>query len=135
MKNIVVYWSGTGNTEGIANLIAQDVNADIKFVGDASIEEVLTYDTIILGCPAMGAEELEDVLFKPFYEELIIKVSSQRIFLFGSYDWGDGEWMRQWADDVLAHGVTLTHDGLIVNGDTSAIDDFKYNDFIFEINK
>lgn len=134
MSKIVVYWSGTGNTEGIANLIANDINADISSVSDINVSKALEYDTIVLGCPAMGAEELEDMEFKPFYEELIGQVQNQRIFLFGSYDWGDGQWMRSWSEDVKNNGINLECEGLIVNGDMSAIIDEEYQSFIKQIN-
>ena len=107
MKAIVVYWTATGNTEAIANKIASDTNATVKNVGEVSVEEVLGYDTIILGCPAMGSEELEDGEFKPFYDELIQKVENRRIFLFGSYGWGDGEWMRNWVERMTAAGAVV----------------------------
>lgn len=134
MKKIVIYWSGTGNTESIANLIASDTSADIKSVSEISVKEALEYDVIVLGCPAMGAEELEDMEFKPFYEELIPQVEGQKIFLFGSYDWGDGEWMRNWSSDVRNNGVELACEGLIVNGDAQAIIDSEYQAFINLIN-
>lgn len=134
MKKIVIYWSGTGNTEGIANLIASDAGCDLKNVNEVSVSDALSYDVLILGCPAMGAEELEDVEFKPFYDELISNVTFQKIFLFGSYDWGDGMWMRSWQEDVLAHTANLGCDGLIVNGDSTMIDDNLYQAFIAKIN-
>jgi flavodoxin short chain len=134
MKAIVVYWTATGNTEAIANKIASDTNATVKNVGEVSVEEVLGYDTIILGCPAMGSEELEDGEFKPFYDELIQKVENRRIFLFGSYGWGDGEWMRNWCEDVKSNGANLAADGLIANGDDSALDQSEYDNFISKIN-
>lgn len=134
MKKIVIYWSGTGNTESIANLIASDISADIKSVSEINVKEALEYDVIVLGCPAMGAEELEDMEFKPFYEELIPQVEGQKIFLFGSYDWGDGEWMRNWSSDVRNNGVELAGEGLIVNGDAQAIIDSEYQAFINLIN-
>lgn len=134
MKAIVVYWTATGNTEAIANKIASDTNATVKNVNEVSVEEVLGYDTIILGCPAMGSEELEDGEFKPFYDELIQKVENRRIFLFGSYGWGDGEWMRNWCEDVKSNGANLAADGLIANGDDSALDQSEYDNFISKIN-
>ena len=134
MKAIVVYWTSTGNTEAIANKIASDTNATVKNVNEVSVEEVLGYDTIILGCPAMGSEELEDGEFKPFYDELIQKVENRRIFLFGSYGWGDGEWMRNWCEDVKSNGANLAADGLIANGDDSALDQSEYDNFISKIN-
>lgn len=134
MRKVVIYWSGTGNTESIAIQISNDIAADIKNVSDISVDEALEYDLLVLGCPAMGAEELEDMEFKPFYDELISKVANQRIALFGSYDWGDGEWMRLWEDDVRNYGRELASNGLIVNGDASQIDMDLYQEFIDKLN-
>ncbi len=133
MSAIIVYWTSTGNTEAIANKIASDTGAAVKNVNEASAAEVLENDTIILGCPAMGSEELEDGEFKPFYDELIAKASGKRIFLFGSYGWGDGEWMRNWEEDVKANGANLVTNGLIANGDDSALDQSEYDNFIAQI--
>ncbi|MBQ9124503.1 MAG: flavodoxin domain-containing protein [Acholeplasmatales bacterium] len=130
MKSIVVYWSMTGNTEGIANLIGVDCDANVLSVSEANVDEVLSYDNIILGCPAMGAEVLEEEEFQPFYDELSTKLNNQRIFLFGSYGWGDGEWMRNWEEDAKNKGLNLQAEGLIVNGDSSSIDQEKYEGFI-----
>ena len=130
MSQVIVYWSGTGNTLDIANKIKGDLGCDIFNVTEADVDDILKYDTIILGCPAMGAEELEDAEFKPFYDELIANAASKNIALFGSYGWGDGEWMRNWCDEVKAYGANLLNDGLIVNGDSSQIVDSEYESFI-----
>ncbi|MBR3617118.1 MAG: flavodoxin [Acholeplasmatales bacterium] len=133
MNQVIVYWSGTGNTEDIANKIKNDLNCDIFNVSNANVDEILKYDTIILGCPAMGAEELEDSEFRPFFDELINQAANKNIALFGSYGWGDGEWMRLWCDEVRNFGANLLNDGLIVNGDSNAIDEAEYNNFIASI--
>ncbi|MCR5232195.1 MAG: flavodoxin domain-containing protein [Acholeplasmatales bacterium] len=130
MKQVIVYWSGTGNTEDIANKIKGDLGCDCFNVSNANVDDILSYDTIILGCPAMGAEELEEEEFKPFYDSLMAKAASKNIALFGSYGWGDGEWMRLWVSDVKGYGCNLLTDGLIVNGDSSAIVDSEYEAFI-----
>lgn len=130
MKQVIVYWSGTGNTEDIANKIKGDLGCDCFNVSNANVDDILNYDTIILGCPAMGAEELEEEEFKPFYDSLMAKAASKNIALFGSYGWGDGEWMRLWASEVKGYGCNLLTDGLIVNGDSSAIVDSEYEAFI-----
>ncbi len=133
MSKVIVFWSGTGNTEDIANKIKSDLDCDIFNVSEANVDDVLAYDTIILGCPAMGAEELEDGEFKPFYDELIAQAAGKNIALFGSYGWGDGEWMRNWCDEVKGYGCNLLSEGLIVNGDSSAIDAGEYDSFINSI--
>lgn len=130
MNQVIVYWSGTGNTEDIANKIKDDLSCDCFSVSEANVDDILKYDTIILGCPAMGAEELEDAEFKPFYDVLIASAENKRIALFGSYGWGDGEWMRNWCDEVRGYGCNLLNEGLIVNGDSSAIIDSEYDAFI-----
>ena len=131
MKKIVVYWSGTGNTEEIANKIASDLGCDAFSVSAISASDALENDLIIFGCPAMGAEELEDAEFKPFYDEVMASIGDKKVALFGSYGWGDGEWMRNWEAEV---GANLVTNGLIVNGGASDIDDSEYQKFIGELN-
>lgn len=133
MSQVIVFWSGTGNTEDIANKIQGDLNCDIYNVSNVSVDDIKKYDTIILGCPAMGAEELEDSEFRPFFDSLIGDIQNKNVALFGSYGWGDGEWMRNWCDEVRNSGANLLNEGLIVNGDSSAIIDSEYNDFISSI--
>ena len=131
MKKVVVYWSGTGNTEEIANKIAADLGCDAFSVSAISASDALENDLIIFGCPAMGAEELEDAEFKPFYDEVMASIGDKKVALFGSYGWGDGEWMRNWEAEV---GANLVTNGLIVNGGASDIDDSEYQRFIGELN-
>ena len=131
MKKIVVYWSGTGNTEEIANKIAADLGCDAFSVSAITASDALENDLIIFGCPAMGAEELEDSEFKPFYDEVMASIGDKKVALFGSYGWGDGEWMRNWEAEV---GANLVTNGLIVNGGASDIDDSEYQRFIGELN-
>ena len=85
MKRIVVYWTGTGNTEEIANKIAGDLGCDAFNVNSTTPSDVLENDLIIFGCPAMGAEELEDAEFKPFYDEVMASIGDKKVALFGSY--------------------------------------------------
>ena len=131
MKKIVIYWSGTGNTEEIANKIAADLGCDAFSVSAIYASDALENDLIIFGCPAMGAEELEDAEFKPFYDEVMASIGDKKVALFGSYGWGDGEWMRNWEAEV---GANLVTNGLIVNGGASDIDDSEYQRFIGELN-
>ena len=127
MNKIVVYWSGTGNTLEIANKIAKDLGTEAVSVGDTTVDRVLENDLIIFGCPAMGDEVLEEDEFKPFYDKVMENIQDKKIALFGSYGWGDGEWMRKWEAEVGSHLVTK---GLIVNGGASEIDDGNYSLFI-----
>ena len=119
-KAAVIYWSGTGNTEAMANAIfdgAKEVNADTKLfsVDQITADEAKDYNNLILGCPAMGAEELEEGEFEPFFAELEVNLSSKNVALFGSYGWGDGEWMREWEKRVTDAGAKLANESVIVN--------------------
>lgn len=121
MENVkVIYWSGTGNTELMANLVAKgaslnDNKVDIISVEEATKGDVIKADAVAFGCPAMGNEVLEESFMESFIDSLEgVDFSNKRIALFGSYDWGDGEWMRDWEDKMRSYGATLIDDGLIV---------------------
>lgn len=119
-KTAIIYWSGTGNTEAMANAIfdgAKEINADTKLfsVDQITADEAKDYNNLILGCPAMGAEELEEGEFEPFFAELEVNLSSKNVALFGSYGWGDGEWMREWEKRVTDAGAKLANESVIVN--------------------
>lgn len=119
-KTAIIYWSGTGNTEAMAMAIlegAKTVNADTSCftVSELSPAEALKYDTLILGCPAMGAEVLEEEEFEPFFTDLESGLEGKNVALFGSYGWGDGEWMRDWEQRVTdAKAKLVGPEGLIV---------------------
>ena len=120
MSNIqVVFWSQSGNTEAMANAVADGIRkagkeADVVFVSDASIDELKSAKVFALGCPAMGAEVLEEGEMEPFVSDLEMSVSGKTIGLFGSYGWGDGQWMRDWVDRMSGSGATvLNGEGLI----------------------
>ena len=104
MKKIaIVYWSGTGNTETMARCIAEGVKDaggedTLLTLSEFSADKLPGYDTVALGCPAMGAEELEDMEFGPMFSALENSLSSKITALFGSFGWGDGQWMRDWCD-------------------------------------
>lgn len=119
MKVSIVYWSGTGNTQAMAEAVAEgakSAGADVNLltVSQADISAADS-DVLIMGCPAMGAEELEESEFEPFFSGLESKLAGKKIGLFGSYDWGDGEWMRTWQDRVSADGGILIADGVTAN--------------------
>ena len=119
-KIAVVYWSGTGNTEAMANAVlkgAKDAGADAElFTADSfGAEQIDSFDAVALGCPAMGAEELEDSEFLPMYESIKGKLSGKKVVLFGSYGWGDGEWMRTWDEEVKSLGADVAADFVIAN--------------------
>jgi flavodoxin short chain len=115
MKTAVIYWSGTGNTEQMATAIAEGAGADLFSVSDFS-GSLADYDRVAFGCPAMGDEILEEDEFEPFFTAIESELSGKTIALFGSYGWGDGEWMRNWETRVKEAGAILLDDaGLIVN--------------------
>lgn len=122
MKTAVIYWSGTGNTEQMATAIAEGAKAELFSVSDFSgnIEE---YDKIAFGCSAMGAEELEESEFEPFFASVESKLSGKTIALFGSYGWGDGEWMRNWEERVTGDGAVLFGGGGLIINETPSDDD------------
>ena len=119
-KIAVVFWSGTGNTETMANAVAEgakEKGAEVDILGAAefSADSAANYDAIAFGCPAMGAEILEEDEFQPMWDGVKGSLSGKKIVLFGSYGWGDGEWMRNWEEDAKAAGAVLAADGLTVN--------------------
>ena len=119
-KIAVVYWSGTGNTEAMANAVAKGVKdagaeVDLFEVASFSADKLDDYSAIAFGCPSMGGEELESDEFEPVFEECKSKLGSKPVALFGSYGWGDGEWMRSWVSDCTSNNIKLVSEGLIVN--------------------
>lgn len=115
MKTAVIYWSGTGNTEAMAKAVAEGAGAELYSVSEFS-GSVTDYDAIAFGCPSMGAEELEEGEFEPFFADIESSLSGKKVALFGSYGWGDGEWMRNWQERVTGDGAELVGgEGLIVN--------------------
>ncbi len=119
MKVSIVYWSGTGNTEMMANAVcegAKSAGAEVELLPVAAASaDVLNSDVLLFGCPAMGSEELEDSEFEPFFSSVESSLKGKKVGLFGSYDWGDGEWMRIWQERVEAAGGVMVADGLICN--------------------
>ncbi len=108
----VVFWSQSGNTEAMANAVGAGViaaggQANVVYVGDASLDDLKNASAFALGCPAMGAEVLEEGEMEPFVTDLEGFASGKTIGLFGSYGWGDGEWMRNWVDRMTAAGATV----------------------------
>ncbi|MGN0813952.1 MAG: flavodoxin [Candidatus Coproplasma sp.] len=115
MKTLIVYWSGTGNTETMANAVydgATAAGADVKICPVSEVGDVAEYDVLLMGCPAMGAEELEGEEFEPFFSSIESCLKGKKIGLFGSYDWGDGEWMRTWQSRVEDAGGVMLTDGI-----------------------
>lgn len=122
MKKIaIVYWSGTGNTEIMAGEIAQgarDAGAEVSVLTAAgfTLQQVGSFEAIAFGCPSMGMEVLEENEFEPMFTSVESSLSGKEIALFGSYGWGDGQWMRDWQARCAAAGATvLNGEGLILN--------------------
>ena len=119
-KSAVIYWSGTGNTEAMAQAVLDGLNGageDAALFSADSVRaaDAVQYDKLALGSPAMGAEVLEESVFEPFFTELEPLLSGKKVALFGSYGWGDGQWMREWQERTEKAGAVLCGEGLIVN--------------------
>ena len=118
-KIAVVFWSGTGNTGVMATNVAEGAKeagaeVDVIYVSDFSADKMDDYDAIAFGCPSMGAEQLEESEFEPVFLACEPKLNGKKIALFGSYGWGDGEWMRDWTDRMTSAGATVVNgEGLI----------------------
>ena len=116
MKTAVIYWSGTGNTEAMAKAAAEGANAELFAVSDFN-GNASDYEAFAFGCPAMGAEVLEEDEFEPFFASIESALSGKKVLLFGSYGWGDGEWMRNWEDDCRDAGANLAVDSVMANNE------------------
>ena len=119
-KIAVVYWSGTGNTEAMASAVAEGARekgaeADLLTASKFSADQVSAYDAIAFGCPSMGAEQLEESEFEPMFTACEGELRGKNIALFGSYGWGDGEWMRSWEERCSQDGANLAADSVICN--------------------
>ena len=129
-KVAVVYWSATGNTEAMANAVAEGAKsrgAEVTVFGasDFSADKVSEFDGIAFGCPAMGAEVLEETEFEPMFTSVETSLAGKKVGLFGSYGWGDGQWMRDWKDRCDSAGAALVNDGVMANNapDEAALDE------------
>ncbi len=115
----VIYWSQSGNTQAMANAVAEGIKeagkeAEAVFVTEANINDIKDDTAVALGCPAMGAEVLEEADMEPFVTSFESIAAGKNVALFGSYGWGDGEWMRDWTERMIGAGVNvLNGEGLI----------------------
>ncbi|MBR6951268.1 MAG: flavodoxin domain-containing protein [Oscillospiraceae bacterium] len=121
-KVAIIYWSGSGNTEAMAAEVANGVKEaggePVLLFADPEKHQELEMagcDAVAFGCPAMGAEELEDTVFLPVYEACRPKLGGKKVAFFGSYGWGDGEWMRTWEDQAKDAGIILACDSVLCN--------------------
>lgn len=119
-KIAVVFWSGTGNTEQMAYAVMEGIKekaaeAALFAASEFGASMVKQYDAIALGCPAMGAEVLEETEFQPMWDACEGALGGKKVALFGSYGWGDGEWMRSWEDACGSAGAVLACESVICN--------------------
>lgn len=117
-KVAVVYWSSTGNTEAMANAVAEGAKAagaDVSLMEASafSAAQVDEYDAVAFGCPAMGDEVLEESEFEPMFEDCEGKLAGKAVGIFGSYGWGDGQWMRDWEERCRDKNMDLKADGVM----------------------
>lgn len=111
-KVAVVYWSGTGNTEAMADMVAEGIGeaggrAEVIQAGSFSAGKAGEYDAFAFGCPAMGDEELEDMEFEPMYSEVEPLLGERKVVLFGSFSWNEGAWMENWRERAQGAGVNV----------------------------
>lgn len=119
-KVAVVFWSGTGNTEAMADAVkagAEEKGAEVTVFGaaDFTADNVAEFDGIAFGCPAMGDEVLEEDEFQPMFDSVVSALADKKVALFGSYGWGDGQWMRDWEEVCKGAGVTLAAESVMAN--------------------
>ena len=119
-KVAVVYWSGTGNTEAMANQVvlgAKAAGAEVSLftASEFDADKMDQFDAVAFGCPSMGTEVLEEDEFEPMFFSCKPKLKGKKIALFGSYGWGDGEWMRNWEADCQNEGANFACDYVICN--------------------
>ena len=119
-KVAVVYWSGTGNTEAMAAFVAEGAKgkgADVALLTSSEFDVSMmdNYDAVAFGCPSMGSEQLEESEFEPMFTSCEAKIGGKKIALFGSYGWGDGEWMRNWEEPCQSDGAVLVCESVICN--------------------
>ncbi len=126
-KVAIVFWSGTGNTEKMADAVAEgakEAGAEVTVLGPAEFDKskVSAYDGIAFGCPAMGAEVLEEEEYEPMFTDVEKALSGKKITLFGSYGWGDGQWMREWEERCNSAGAVLASEPVMANYEPSESD-------------
>ncbi len=111
-KVIVAYWSQTGNTAAMAAAVGEGITeagkeAVVTDISSVSMDDLKEASAFALRMPAMGAEVLEEGEMEPFVTEVEALAAGKKIGLFGSYGWGDGQWMRDWEDRMKAAGATV----------------------------
>lgn len=120
MKVAVIFWSGTGHTEAMANAVAdgaRQAGAEVTLLtcSEFSADMADQFDAFAFGCPAMGAEVLEESEFEPMFTDVEGKLAGKKVALFGSYGWGDSEWMRTWEERCIGDGIQLAAESVMCN--------------------
>ncbi len=117
MELAVVYWSGTGHTEAMAKAVAEGADAALYTADEFTPAKAAAVDKVAMGCPAMGSEVLEESEFQPMFDACKGALKGKKAVLFGSFGWGDGEWMRTWEDDCRAAGIELAAESVTCQDD------------------
>ena len=117
-KTLVIYWSGTGNTEAMANAVlegmkAAGADASLLTPDQVTAASLSGVSSVAMGCPAMGSEVLEEMEFQPMFDSIRNQLGGKSVGLFGSYGWGDGEWMRTWEQDCRGANISLVCESVI----------------------
>lgn len=131
-KVAIVFWSGTGNTEEMANSIvegAKTAGAEVSVFSPNEFDENLVkeFNAIAFGCPAMGAEVLEESEFQPMWDLILPALTGKKVALFGSYDWGDGEWLRTWEEQSEDANINIIVESIMSHNAPSDEDKAKLN--------
>ena len=122
MKAVIIYWTGSGNTEKMAELIAEGLKSkeamvQIFLVSAANLDMVADADLVLLGSPSMGMEVVEEFEMEPFVASLEGKIQGKKMALFGSYGWGDGQWIRDWEERMKGYGAKIELESLGIQGE------------------
>ncbi|EKQ51434.1 MULTISPECIES: flavodoxin [unclassified Clostridium] len=130
----IIYFSQTGNTEKMANLILQGIEAEGKKaelleVSTVTINDIKDEEILILGCSAYGSEELDESEMEPFVKSLEGNIAGKKAALFGSYGWGNGEWMAEWEKRMESYGAILINEGLTIQESPEGEDEERCIDF------
>ena len=127
MKAVIIYWTGSGNTEKMAELIAEGLKSkeamvESFLVSAANLDMVADADLVLLGSPSMGMEVVEEFEMEPFVASLEGKIQGKKMALFGSYGWGDGQWIRDWEERMKGYGAKIELESLGIQGEPTGSD-------------
>lgn len=120
-KVYIIFWTQGGNTGAMASAIGDGVKVAGKepvFLSpsEAKVSELTELNGFAMGCPAMGCEVLEETEMEPFVSEVESIIKGKKVVLFGSYGWGDGQWMRDWEERMKSAGaIIIGGEGIIAH--------------------